>query len=226
MLCSTRWRLLCSFLVCFATPPAYFCWRLSRRQGHMRLEGLGELKRPVTSSGIESATIEWKDGFRLKNAAVTFSRYSLQICLQGLRESTIILNQDARCPGSDSNRTRSEYESGALPLRKPARWDNTKCVYGLQCISDTEHAHRRQTLVFDCPMRNFLHFYGVGSLGFTNSDELVNIWTYDRLSGETSARHKPSIQKTRPQWDPSPRDRPHMNMMLRNWNKGPQVGRE
>jgi hypothetical protein len=45
----------------FSASGTHFCWRLSKPQGLMRLEGLGKLKNVFTSLGLEPATFRHVD---------------------------------------------------------------------------------------------------------------------------------------------------------------------
>jgi hypothetical protein len=54
-----------------------------------------------------------------KEAAMVYSRYSQNTCLEGLRKITKNLNQDSQCPGRDSNRAPAQLKSSALPLEQP-----------------------------------------------------------------------------------------------------------
>jgi hypothetical protein len=55
-------------------------------------------------------------------AVVAYFGHYPGLCLEGVRRVTKNLNQGSRCPGRDSNRAPSEYESGALLLDRPARF--------------------------------------------------------------------------------------------------------
>jgi hypothetical protein len=47
--------------------------------------------------------------------------------LPGVTESQENPNENSKCPGRVSNRSQPEYDSGALPLRRPVRF----CLFGI-----------------------------------------------------------------------------------------------
>jgi hypothetical protein len=65
-------------------PGTNFCWRLSKPQGLVRLEGLGELKNSMILSGVDLATFRLvAQGKALGSEQVEGLCYGLQCC-QGL----------------------------------------------------------------------------------------------------------------------------------------------
>jgi hypothetical protein len=116
----------------------------------VRLEGLGKLKNPVTSSGIWTATIRLVAQFLNQLLyrvppnlrlilmlqifyvdVVIYSRYCSCIYLEGLRKTTKSFSQSSCCSDRDSNRSAPmrEYRESFCKPSRSSYWHQSLVVY-------------------------------------------------------------------------------------------------
>jgi hypothetical protein len=132
-----RWRWGCQpYAPAALLPPGRFLLHISVRDWVepwtiVRLEGLGQLKPPMTSSGIESATLwlvtqclnqlryatNWKE--RGRKLAWLTSMYYPGIRLAGLEGDHETLSQTYWFPGRDSNEALPKYKTECLSPAPP-----------------------------------------------------------------------------------------------------------
>jgi hypothetical protein len=76
----------------------------------------------------------------------------------GTEENEKTLDQDNHCPGQDSNRTSVGNESGALPLRQPARYAVTSISFFEYGYSLGTDISQWSTVVFFHPFQWLVYF--------------------------------------------------------------------